>query len=89
MWVGVGVGEWGGVFLSCTTIVFHDTIDQLVCLFHMVCFISLSKSQICYLPLSLTGMYHKDYGIFYHEVIILTVSYTPSLVFSVAISLVF
>jgi hypothetical protein len=28
---------------------------------------------------------HKDYGIFYHEVIILTVSYTPSPVFSVAI----
>jgi hypothetical protein len=32
---------------------------------------------------------HKDYGIFYHEVIILTAGYTPCLVFSVAISLVF
>jgi len=55
---GGGVGlESGGIILGCTTIVFHDTIDQLVCLSHIVCFISLSKSQICYLPLSLIGMY--------------------------------
>ena len=56
-WGGGRVGELGVIILSCTTIVFHDTLDQLVCLFHMVCFISLSKSQICYLPLSLIGMY--------------------------------
>ena len=55
-WWG-GVGEWDGIILSCTAILFHDINDQLVWLFHMVCFISLSKSQICYLPLSLTGMY--------------------------------